>query len=420
MLKAGGVVLFVVGLVVGAGAQGAPKGAASGAVTRPTAAAATTRIAAATPTVAATPPMGWNSWNFFFGKVTDKDIRDTADLLVSTGMRDAGYKYVNIDDTWEGKRDADGKIQSNEKFPDMKALSDYVHSKGLKLGIYSSPGPQTCARYEGSLGHEEQDAQTYADWGIDYLKYDLCSFTGAVMRKQAPDDMAAQEKLMRDAYEKMHQAILKTGRPMVYSLCQYGWDSVWAWGPSVGANLWRTTGDIQPNYDRMTLIGRSQAGLAKYAAPGHWNDPDMLEVGNGRLNHDQNVIHMTLWAMLAAPLIAGNNLTQMTPDVASILMNKDAIAIDQDALGKQGDRVFAEGPVEIWTKKLTGGRTAVAFFNFSETQTELTARRLNLKALGLAGQTTARDVWNAKDLGKIKDDWKTTVPREGVVLLVVR
>jgi alpha-galactosidase len=307
-------------------------------------------------TTAVTPPMGWNSWNFFFGKVTDKDIRDTADLLVSTGMRDAGYVYVNIDDTWQGKRDAQGRIQSNEKFPDMKALADYVHSKGLKLGIYSSPGPQTCARYEGSLGHEEQDAQAYADWGVDYLKYDLCSFIPEVMKKQAPDDPAAQEKLMRDAYEKMHQAILKTGRPMVYSLCQYGWDSVSEWGPSVGGNLWRTTGDIQPNYDRMELIGRSQAGLAKFAGPGHWNDPDMLEVGNGKLTHDQNMTHMTLWAILAAPLIAGNNLTQMTPDVASILMNKDVIAIDQDALGKQADRIYAEGPVEIWTKKLTDGR----------------------------------------------------------------
>jgi alpha-galactosidase len=223
---------------------------------------------------AATPPMGWNSWNFFFGKVTDKDIRDTADFLVSTGMREAGYVYVNIDDTWEGERDAQGRIHSNSKFPDMKSLADSVHSKGLKLGIYSSPGPKTCANYEGSFGHEEQDAQTYADWGIDYLKYDLCSYRD-IMRAQAPNDEAAQMKLMREAYGKMHQALLKTGRPIVYSLCEYGWDSVWQWGPNVGGNLWRTTGDIQPNFDRIMLIGRAQAGLAKYASPGHWNDPDM-------------------------------------------------------------------------------------------------------------------------------------------------
>jgi alpha-galactosidase len=363
--------------------------------------------------------MGWNSWNFFAGKVTDKDIRDTADLLVSSGMRDAGYVYVNIDDTWEGKRDAAGKIQSNEKFPDMKALADYVHSKGLKLGIYSSPGAKTCAGYEGSLGHEEQDAATYAEWGIDYLKYDLCSY-GGVMKAQAPDDLPAQYKLMREAYEKMHQAIVKTGRPTVYSFCQYGDDSVWDWGPSVGANVWRTTGDISANFDRMSLIGRSQAGLAKFAGPGHWNDPDMLEVGNGRLTHDENVTHMTLWAMLAAPLIAGNNLTQMTPDVASILMNKEAIAIDQDALGKQGDRVYAEGPVEIWAKPLKGGAKAVAIFNFGETASEMRGIRLHLKEMEFAGAVTARDVWAAKDLGKIKDDYKMTVPRHGVVLLVVR
>src|ERR1035437_3305909 len=369
-------------------------------------------------TVAATPPMGWNSWNFFAGKVTDKDIRDTADLLVSTGMRDAGYVYVNIDDTWEGKRDAQGRIQSNEKFPDMKALADYVHSKGLKLGIYSSPDPQTCARFEGSLGHEEQDAQTYADWGIDYLKYDLCSF-GGVMRQQAPNDPAAQNKLMREAYEKMHQAILKTGRPMVYSFCQYGDDSVWDWGPSVGANLWRTTGDISANFDRMSLIGRSQAGLAKFAGPGHWNDPDMLEVGNGRLTHDENVTHMTLWAMLAAPLIAGNNLTMMKPDVAAILMNKEVIAIDQDALGKQGDRVYSEGPVEIWCKPLKGAM-AVAIFNFGETPSEMRRIRLHLKEMGFPKPVKARDSWAAKDLGTIGDDWKVSVPRHGVELLVVR
>jgi alpha-galactosidase len=374
-------------------------------------------------TVAATPPMGWNSWNFFAGKVTDKDIRDTADLLVSTKMRDAGYVYVNIDDTWEGKRDAQGRIQSNDKFPDMKALADYVHSKGLKLGIYSSPGPQTCARFEGSLGHEEQDAQTYADWGIDYLKYDLCSYR-TVMQQQAPDDPAAENKLMREAYEKMHQAIVKTGRPMVYSFCQYGWDSVWDWGPGVGANLWRTTGDISANFDRMSLIGRSQAGLGKFAAPGRWNDPDMLEVGNGRLTHDENVTHMTMWAMLAAPLIAGNNLTQMTPEVAAILMNKDVIAIDQDALGKQGDRVYAEGAVEIWAKPLKDGAghksAAVAIFNFGESASEMRGIGLHLKEMKFGTSVKARDVWAGKDLGKIKDDWKATIPRHGVVLLLVR
>jgi alpha-galactosidase len=187
--------------------------------------------------VAQTPPMGWNSWNYFAEKVTDKDIRDSADQIVATGMKDAGYVYVNIDDTWEGQRDANGVIQTNSKFPDMKALADYVHSKGLKIGIYSSPGPKTCAGYEGSLGHEEQDAKTYAAWGIDYVKYDLCSFIPAVMEKQAPNDPAEQMRIMIAAYDKMAKALRSTGRPIVLSLCQYGWDAPWEWAPALGGNL---------------------------------------------------------------------------------------------------------------------------------------------------------------------------------------
>ena len=225
---------------------------------------------------ALTPPMGWNSWNYFAEKVTDQDIRGAADQIVASGMKDAGYVYINIDDTWEGERDANGVLHTNSKFPDMKALADYVHSKGLKLGIYSSPGPKTCAGFEGSLNHELQDAQLYASWGIDYLKYDLCSYIPAVMYKQAPNDAAARMKLMIGAYDKMHKALASTGRPIVYSLCQYGWDSVWEWGPSVGANLWRATDDIQPNWNSIYTLLNEQQGLAKYAAPGHWNDPDML------------------------------------------------------------------------------------------------------------------------------------------------
>ena len=341
-------------------------------------------LSAQTTTLAATPPMGWNSWNYFAGRVTEKDIRDTADLLVSTGMRDAGYVYVNIDDTWEGKRDAQGRIQTNEKFPDMKALADYVHAKGLKLGIYSSPGDQTCAHFEGSLGHEMQDAQTYADWGIDYLKYDLCGFRKLQMQ-QHPNDKAAQDKMMRDAYLLMHQAMVKTGRPMVYSLCQYGWDAVWDWAPSVGANLWRTTGDINATFDRMALIGLNQAGLAKYAGPGHWNDPDMLEVGNGKLTMEENRFHMTLWAMLASPLLAGNDLTKMTPEVAAVLMNKQVVAIDQDAGGHQAERVYQEGPIQVWSRPLADGSTAVAIFNTGEDASSLRGIKMPLGGDGVLG-----------------------------------
>jgi alpha-galactosidase len=367
--------------------------------------------------LAATPPMGWNSWNWFAGKVTDADIRKAADLMVSSGMRDAGYVYVNIDDTWEGKRDAQGNIQTNEKFPDMKALTDYVHSKGLKIGIYSSPGAQTCAHYEGSLNHEEQDAKSYADWGFDYLKYDLCSFRDN-MRQEHPDDFEAQNKMMRDAYTKMHDALVKTGRPIVFSLCQYGFDQSWQWAPSVGGNLWRTTDDIQANYNSMILIGLSQAGLSKFAGPGHWNDPDMLEVGNGKMNHDENISHMTMWSLLAAPLIAGNNFTEMNDDVRSILTNKEVIAIDQDKLGHQGDRVWAGEETEIWARPLADGSVAYAIFNLANNRSTMRGLTLHLKEAGFpSGTANARDLWAGKDLGTLKDTDVFTIPRHGAVML---
>jgi len=365
-------------------------------------------------TVAAMPPMGWNSWNHFAGKVTDKDVRAAADALVASGMRDAGYVYVNIDDTWEGTRDTSGVIRTNEKFPDMKSLADYVHSKGLKLGIYSSPGPKTCAGFAGSYGHEEQDAATYAAWGIDYLKYDLCSYR-EVMDRESRGDKAKANAMMREAYEKMFHAIEKTHRAMVYSLCQYGWDAVWEWGPSVGANSWRTTGDISDSYDRMSVIGFAQAGLEKYATPGNWNDPDMLEVGNGGMTGDEYRTHMTLWAMLAAPLLAGNDLSRMSPETRSILLNRDVIAVDQDAEGAQGTRVWAEGPKEIWTKSLADGGTAVALFNRGESEL-----RINLRAkdVGLRSGFRARNVWAANEI-RLDAEQTFQVPRHGVVLLVV-
>jgi alpha-galactosidase len=271
----------------------------------------------------------------------------------------------------------------------------------------------TCAKYEGSYGHEAQDAKTYAAWGIDYLKYDLCGFR-KIMTDQAPNDPAKQMQMMKDAYEKMNQALKAAGRPIVYSFCQYGWDAVWEWGPAAGANLWRTTGDIKANWDRMTLIGFSQAGLSKYAGPGHWNDPDMLEVGNGNLTLDENRVHMSLWALLASPLLAGNDLSQMPAETASILTNREVIAIDQDSLGKQGDRVSEVGPVEIWAKPLSGGDKAVALFNRNDSALPITVK---LSDVGFANGAKARDIWQAKDLGKIQGSYTATVPRHGVVLL---
>ena len=368
---------------------------------------------AQTTTLAATPPMGWNSWNHFAGKVDDAGVRAAADAMVSSGMKDAGYTYINIDDTWEAGRDAQGNILTNSKFPDMKALADYVHSKGLKIGIYSSPGAQTCARFEGSLDHEVQDANTYAAWGIDYLKYDLCGLRTKM--KTAPD-AAAASKMMVDAYKKMDAALKATGRPILYSLCQYGDDAVWRWGTSVGGNMWRTTGDINDHYSRMAEIGFSQAGLAKFAGPGHWNDPDMLEVGNGGMKLDEYRTHMALWAILAAPLLAGNDLTKMTPETLEMLTNRDVIAVDQDKLGMQGDRVSTEGPIEFWSRTLADGSKAVGIFN---RQDKPLSASVDFGKIGFSGGVKARDLWLGKDLGTLPSAYTAVIPGHGVLFLKV-
>jgi alpha-galactosidase len=366
--------------------------------------------AAPRPSVAATPPMGWNSWNHFAAKIDDATVRAQADAMVSSGMRDAGYRYINIDDTWEGSRDANGVIHANSKFPDMKALADYVHSKGLKLGIYSSPGPKTCAGYEGTYGHEAQDAATYAAWGIDYLKYDLCSLSQPMI---AAGDLDKAQAIELGAYRKMRDALAATHRPIVFSLCQYGFYQVWRWGGSVGGNLWRTTGDISDKFPRMVQIGLGQAGLSKYARPGQWNDPDMLEVGNGGMSGIEYRTHMSLWALLAAPLLAGNDLTKMSPETLSILTNREVIAIDQDPAGRQGDRVTAEGALEVWAKPLAGGAKAVGMFNLSDQPAWVSA---DFAEVGFEGPVKARDVWAAKDLGKLKA-YRVQIPAHGVALL---
>jgi alpha-galactosidase len=352
--------------------------------------------------VALTPPMGWNSWNHFACKVTAADVRHAAEQIASNGMKEAGYVYVNVDDCWEAGRDAQGRIQPNENFGDMKALADYVHSKGLKFGIYSSPGPKTCAGFEGSYQHEEQDAQTYAEWGVDYLKYDWCSASQVYPVSQ-----------IKEVYKKMHDAIARTGRPIVFSLCEYGWELVWRWGAGVGGNLWRTTGDIEDTYDSMTRIGFGQAGLEAFAGPGHWNDPDMLEIGNGGMSHEEYVTHMTLWCLLAAPLLAGNDLTRATPRDMAILLNKEAIAVDQDPKGVQGHRVSAEGPLEVWAKPLADGSVAVGFFS----RAAAFPVKVNFKDLGLSGSVHVRDLWQYKDLGTFEGEFTAQVPRHGAVLV---
>lgn len=361
---------------------------------------------AADSNVAATPPMGWNSWNHFACKVTAGDVRAAADAIASNGMKDAGYTYINIDDCWQGRRDGQGKIQANQKFGDMKALADYVHAKGLKIGIYSSPGPKTCAGYEGSYRHEEQDAEQYAAWGFDYLKYDWCSAERVYPRSQMPA-----------VYKKMYDALVRTGRPFVFSLCQYGDDRVWRWGASVGGNLWRTTEDISDHYDRMSVIGFAQNGLEPFAGIGHWNDPDMLEVGNGGMNRDEYITHMSLWVLLAAPLLAGNDLSRMTPETLDLLTNKEVIAVDQDRKGVQGRRIAEEGPLEVWAKPLADGAIAVGLFNRGETLNPVT---VNFRDLGLQGSPTVRDLWSHKDLGSFDASYTAEIPSHGAALVKIR
>jgi alpha-galactosidase len=353
--------------------------------------------------LARTPPMGWNSWNKFASRVDDASVRGIADAMASNGMKEAGYTYINIDDTWEGGRDAQGNIQTNKKFPDMKALADYVHGKGLKLGIYSSPGPNTCAGYEGTYGHEEQDARTYAAWGIDYLKYDWCGARNLYTDEE-----------MQAVYQIMGDALRKTKRPIVYSLCQYGRQDVWKWGADVGGNLWRTTGDIRDAWDSMTRIGFSQNDLASYAKPGHWNDPDMLEIGNGAMTNDEYKTHMSLWAILAAPLLAGNDLRSPSPEILAILTNRDVIAVNQDKLGKQGQRAWQSGEQEVWTRQLAGGGWAVAFFNRGKDAVPISVKPADLK---ITGKWKARDVWSHQDVAWSESEYSATVPSHGVVML---
>ena len=355
--------------------------------------------------LAKTPPMGWNSWNLFAGKVDDRTVRTIADAMVTSGMRDAGYVYVNIDDTWEGVRDAQGNIQSNHKFPNMKALADYVHSKGLKLGIYSSPGPRTCAGYPGSYGHEEQDAKTFAAWGIDYLKYDWCS-AGRIYK----------DPQLQPVYQKMGAALASTNRPIVYSLCEYGRGTVQNWGAQVSGNLWRTTDDIRDEWSSMLGNVEEQVPTAPAAGPGHWNDPDMLEIGNGHMTDDEYRTHMSLWALVAAPLLAGNDVRNMTEATRAILMNKEVIAVDQDALGKQASPV-RKGTIETWTKPLADGSVAVGVVNLSG---DAALASVATSDLGLNGTVEARNLWTHQAVAFTNGTYSETVPSHGVLMLRVR
>ena len=381
-------------------------------------AAASAQATPSQPMLATTPPMGWNSWNKFGCHVNEQLIRETADAMVASGMKDAGYQYVVIDDCWQVARDASGNIVPDPKnFPSgIKALADYVHSKGLKFGIYTDIGTKTCAGRPGSRGYEYQDARQYAAWGVDYLKVDWCS-TGT------------QEAV--SSYSTMRDALRASGRPIVFSICEWGTAKPWLWAGSVG-NLWRTTGDIQDRWqgrqkwpdgnccsNGMLDIVDQQVGLETYAGPGHWNDPDMLEVGNGGMSDGEYRAHFSLWAILAAPLIAGNDLRAMRPEIRDILTAKEVIAVDQDPLGREGRRVSKNGDLEVWAKDLQDGSRAVVLLNRGAAEQPITVRWVDL---GYPEHLAAevRDLWQKKDLGKFTEKFTAPVGSHAVVMVTVK
>jgi alpha-galactosidase len=369
--------------------------------------------------LARTPPMGWNSWNkFACDGLNEKVVRETADTMVANGMKDAGYVYVNLDDCWQTSRDSGGNIVADAaRFPSgIKALADYIHSKGLKIGLYTDVGTMTCAKRPGSIGHEYQDAMQYAAWGIDYLKEDWCNTLPG-------QNAESSYTLMRNA---LAEATAKTGRPILFSLCEWGSNKPWLWAGPIG-NMWRSTGDIQDCWDCKKPWGGNGVvqiidqldPIYSYAGPGHWNDPDMLEVGNGGMTTEEYRAHFSLWALLAAPLLAGNDIARMSADTKSILLNKEVIAIDQDPMGIEGHRVKKEGDLEVWSKQLADGGRAVILLNRGAAPAKIFA---SWDDIGYPATLKAdvRDLWAAKDLGKLAGSYTAEVPSHGVVMVRVK
>jgi alpha-galactosidase len=387
------------------------------------------------PTLALTPHMGWNSWYVWEGRVTDKVMRDAADAMVSSGLRDHGYQYVNIDDCWAVRpgnsdptfggepRDAGGKVNANRRFPDMKGLTDYIHDRGLKAGIYTSPGPLTCAGCVGAYQHEELDVRRFAEWGFDFLKYDWCSY-GRIDTNHTLETLQKPYRLIADILRRQE-------RDIVLNLCQYGMGSVWAWGKEVGGNSWRTAGDLGGSFqgipaalfrDGFDVYSRNE--LDRFGGPGGWNDPDYLLLGflsnwKGQtaptpLTPNEQYTHVSLWCLMAAPLIFSGDITRLDDFTLGLLANDEVIAVDQDPLGRPGRRVAKDQQREVWAKDLEDGTKAIGLFNRGEVQTVVKAKWTDL---GLQGKQLIRDLWRQRDLGVYEDEFEIAVPRHGVVLV---
>ncbi len=386
-------------------------------------------------TLALTPHMGWNSWYIWENNVTDKIMRDAADAMVQSGMINHGYTYVNIDDCWAVKqgakdpllrgepRDSQGRVNSNQRFPDMKALTDYIHSRGLKAGIYTSPGPKTCAGHVGAYQHEALDIERFAEWGFDFLKYDWCSYDKIAKDKSIPE--------LQKPYRLVADLLKKQKRDIVLNLCQYGMGKVWEWGRQAGGNSWRTAGDFGLTFDGIpTALFRdgfdiyAKNELYKYGGPGGWNDPDYLLVGylsnwKGKtvptpLTPDEQYTHLSLWSLVAAPLIFSGDITRLDDFTLGLLCNDEVIEVDQDPLGKPGRRVAQEGGLEVWARDMEDGSKAVGLFNRGEGNRAVAARWADL---GIGGKQRVRDLWRQKDYGVFEGQFQAQVPRHGVVLV---
>ncbi|MEO6845604.1 MAG: NPCBM/NEW2 domain-containing protein [Ginsengibacter sp.] len=380
--------------------------------------------------IALTPPMGWNGYNRFGDSLSQAIIKAAVDTMVNSGLINHGWTYINIDDGWSVKpgstdpmrggepRDANGMINSNQKYPDMKELTDYIHSKGLKAGLYSSPGKLTCGGYTASYQFEEKDAKRWADWGFDYIKYDYCQYE-EISKSHTIEALQKPYIIMRHALDKLD-------RDIVFSFSQYGMGDSWKWAGKIGGNCWRTTGDLIDTWGSLSETGFTQAGHEKYAGPGHWNDPDMLVVGNvgwgelkypSRLTADEQYTHISLWSLLAAPLLIGCDIVDMDDFTKSLLTNDEVLDIDQDPLGNQASRIFKENGLEIWAKDLEDGSKAVGLFNRNSTTETI---RVKWNILGLNGRQIARDLWRQRNEGIFSDSFSAIVPAHGVKLITLR
>ncbi len=386
--------------------------------------------------LALTPPMGWNSWYIYYDRVTGTAVRDAADQMIASGMADFGYQYVNCDDCWAVKpgsknpdlgcspRDAAGRLLPNKRFPDIKGMVDYIHAKGLKAGIYTSPGPTTCAGFEGSWQHEAQDARTFADWGFDFLKYDWCSYSDVAGSTTVGD--------FKKPYQQMGTELQKQNRDIVFNLCEYGWGDVWKWGGDVG-NCWRTTGDLGLERDShlpaFYSIGMSNARHWEYTRPGAWNDPDYILIGwvgdansmgvgkKTTLTPNEQYSYMSMWSLMAAPLIFSGDMAKLDPFTLNVLCNAEVIGVDQDPLGRQA-KILRQTPDEfVLVKELEDGSKAVGLFNLSLTPRTISAL---WKDLGITGKQGVRDLWRQKEMGSFDKAFEVEVPGHGVALVNVR